>query len=328
MRELSNFIFALNATIPVFLIIVLGWVLKQVGMFNDNFVTVINKYVFRVALPVMLFKDIATTPIHEVYDPKFVLYCIVVTSIMFLGVWFLAERFMKDKREVGAFSQAAARGSAAILGIAFVENLYGSTGMTPMMIISAVPFYNIYSVIILSVCGEKYPQDGAAAGRGHINRKELIRHTLAGIITNPIILGIFAGFPFSIISAQFPDMVTSTLTSIGNTATPMALLAVGAGFEGRRAIRKIRPTMIATAIKLIILPAIFLPFAIMMGFRESALVAILIMLGSPTTVSCYIMAKNMGNDDVLTSSIIVTATLFSSITLTLWLFVLRSMGYI
>ena len=54
--------------------------------------------------------------------------------------------------------------------------------------------------------------------------------------------------------------------------------------------------------------------------------AVLIMLGSPTTVSCYIMAKNTGNDSVLTSSIIVLTTLLSSVTLTGWIFVLRSLG--
>ena len=339
---MSNFVFALNATIPIFLVIVLGWVLKQIGLLNDNFIAVLNRYVFLVALPVMLFKDIATTPIEEVYDLKFILFCIIGTTLMFMGVWLFAEKFLKDKREVGAFTQAAARGSAAILGIAFVENIYGNTGMTPMMIIAAVPFYNIYSVIILSVCGEKYPQDGNKYGQrisddqdadGHPSaktpdKKGLILHSLKGIVTNPIILGILAGFPFSVAGITIPTIPMKTITSVASTATPMALLAVGASFEGRKAVQKIDITVLATLIKLVIIPAIFFPFAIAMGFRQSALVAILIMLGSPTTVSCYIMAKNIGNADVLTSSIIVTATLFSSITLTLWLFILRTMALI
>ena len=77
-----------------------------------------------------------------------------------------------------------------------------------------------------------------------------------------------------------------------------------------------------------LLPLIFFPFAITFGFRGSELVAILIMLGSPTTVTCYIMAKNMGNDEVLSSSIVVMATLLSSVTLTGWIFVLKVMGLI
>ena len=66
----------------------------------------------------------------------------------------------------------------------------------------------------------------------------------------------------------------------------------------------------------------------MMGFRESQLVAILVMLGSPTTVTCYIMAKNMGNDAELSSSIVVMSTLLSSVTLTFWIFLLRTLSLI
>ena len=88
-------------------------------------------------------------------------------------------------------------------------------------------------------------------------------------------------------------------------ASPLALITIGAGFEGRKAIAKIKPTIAATMIKLVVLPAIFLPIAIKLGFRDQALVALIIMLGSPTTPSSYIMAKNMGHEGVLTSSVVV-----------------------
>lgn len=84
----------------------------------------------------------------------------------------------------------------------------------------------------------------------------------------------------------------------------------------------------AVFIKLIVLPLIFLPVAVKMGFRREALVAIIIMLGSPTTVTCYIMAKNMNNDEVLSGSIVVLATLLSSFTLTGLVFLMRYMGWI
>ena len=311
---MSNFMFSLNATLPVFLVIVLGWFLMQKKMFNENFVDIINKFVFKVSLPVLLFKDIATTPIRDAFDPKFVIFCMIGTTIMFMGIWALTSIFMKDKSMVGAFTQASARGSAAVLGIAFVQNIYGNSGMTPLMIVSAVPLYNIYSVIILTFC---------ANNQDHSDKSATIKRAFKNILTNPIILGIAAGVPFSLLNIELPPLVLKTVTNVAQTATPMALLAVGAGFEGRKAIKKLKPTMIATFIKLVALPAIYFPFAIAMGFRESALVAILIMVGSPTTVTCYIMAKNMGNDGVLSSSIIVMATLLSSVTLTFWIFLLN-----
>lgn len=79
-------------------------------MFNENFVDIINKFVFKVSLPVLLFKGIATTPIRDAFDPKFVIFCMVGTTIMFMGIWALTSIFMKDKSMVGAFTQASARG--------------------------------------------------------------------------------------------------------------------------------------------------------------------------------------------------------------------------
>lgn len=101
-----------------------------------------------------------------------------------------------------------------------------------------------------------------------------------------------------------------------------------AGFKGRKALGYLKPTTIATVVKLMILPALFLPLAVHLGFTDEKLVALLVMLGSITTPACYVMAKQMGHEGVLTGSVCVTTTLFSAFSLTFWLFVLRSLGYI
>ena len=323
---MADFVFSLNATLPIFLIMVLGWFLMKIGLFNKEFNKVADKYVFKVALPVLLFKDIATADIRSDFNLTFVLFCMITTTIMFLAIWGLSYIFIKDKTQVGAFTQASARGSAAVLGIAFINNIYGNSGMAPLMIVSAVPLYNILSVIILTFSADmgKY---GNASGVP-ISKSSNIKKACINVVKNPIIIGIFLGLPFSIFGINIPAIPLKAVTSIAQTATPIALLVVGAGFEGAKAIKKIKLTSIATFIKLVLLPLIFFPFAIAFGFRGSELVAILIMLGSPTTVTCYIMAKNMGNDEVLSSSIVVMATLLSSVTLTGWIFVLKVMGLI
>lgn len=314
---MDNFIFSLEATMPVFLVMVVGYFLKQVGMLNEAFCSVANRYVFKVALPLLLFKDIAETDLRTDFNLTFVLYCMLVTTVMFLGIWALTAWLMPDKSLVGAFSQAAARSSAAVLGIAFVENIYGNAGLTPMMIVAAVPLFNIYSVVILTFSAQHRKKGNGA-----------IRTACINVIKNPIILGILAGLPFSLLGISIPTIPLKTITSISNTATPIALLVVGAGFEGRKALSKLKPTVIASLIKLVVLPAIFLPIAVACGFAGAEMIAILIMVGSPTTVSCYIMAKNMDNDGELTSSIIVLTTLLSSVTLTFWIFLLRSVGFL
>lgn len=327
---MADFIFSLNATLPIFLIMVLGWFLMRIGLFTKEFNKVADKYVFKVALPVLLFKDIATADIRSDFNLTFVLFCMITTTIMFLAIWGLSYIFIKDKTQVGAFAQASARGSAAVLGIAFINNIYGNSGMAPLMIVSAVPLYNILSVIILTFSADM----GKEAQKNKLNdnvsnsKGSNIKKACINVVKNPIIIGIFLGLPFSIFGISIPPIPLKAVTSIAQTATPIALLVVGAGFEGAKAIKKIKLTAVATFIKLVLLPLIFFPFAIAFGFRGSELVAILVMLGSPTTVTCYIMAKNMGNDEVLSSSIVVMATLLSSVTLTGWIFVLKVMGLI
>lgn len=315
---MDSFIYSLNATVPIFLVMVIGGLLKKQGMLTDSFVSVANKFVFTVALPAKLFLDLAQTDIKHNFDAKYIGFCFAVTLISILSVWILAGKLLKDPSETGAFVQAAYRSSAAILGVAFIENIYGNSGMAPLMMIGAVPLYNVFAVIVLVF---ENPEN---TGQG----KDKIIKALKGVATNPIILSIAAGMIVSLLDIHFPQMVNKTINNLGVLASPLALIAIGAGFEGRKAIKKLKPTVAATMIKLVVLELIFLPLAIFLGFRDQKLLALIIMLGSPTTPTAYIMAKNMGGDDVLTSSVVVLTTMLSAVTLTFWIFLMRHMGFI
>ena len=316
---MENFIYSINVTMPIFLVMVIGYILKQIGMLNDNFVTVANKFNFKVTLPFMLFKDIAGVDIKAVFDLKYVLFCAIVSTICFWVVWGTAKLLVRDKTIRGAFVQSSFRGSAAVMGLAFIQNIYGSSAMGPLMIVSAVPLYNIFSVIVLTF---------EANDSTNIDKKAKIRQAGMNICKNPIILSILAGLIVGLLGIQFPTLVNKTVSNVAQMATPLALITIGAGFEGRKALAKIAPTMAASMIKLVLQPLVFLPVAAWMGFSGEKMIAILIMLASPTTPSCYIMAKSMNNDEVLTASVIVTTTLMAAFTLTGWIFLLKTLGYI
>lgn len=316
---MENFIYSINVTMPIFLVMVIGYILKQIGMLNDNFVTVANKFNFKVTLPFMLFKDIAGVDIKAVFDIKYVLFCAIVSTICFWVVWGTAKLLVRDKTIRGAFVQSSFRGSAAVMGLAFIQNIYGSSAMGPLMIVSAVPLYNIFSVIVLTF---------EANDSTNIDKKAKIRQAGMNICKNPIILSILAGLIVGLLGIQFPTLVNKTISNVAQMATPLALITIGAGFEGRKALAKIAPTMAASMIKLVLQPLVFLPVAAWMGFTGEKMIAILIMLASPTTPSCYIMAKSMNNDEVLTASVIVTTTLMAAFTLTGWIFLLKTLGYI
>lgn len=310
--------FSLNATIPIFLTMVIGYILKQIKMVDEPFIKTLNKLNYNVTLPVLLFRDISQSDFFSVWDTKYVLFCFFVTLFCIVTIWVIAGICFQDKTLLGEFVQASYRSSAAVMGIAFIQNIYGNSGMAPLMIIGTVPLYNVAAVLVLSFTG---PQ---AKG---LNRQAL-KKSLVGIITNPIILGILTGMLASACRLELPVILSKTVNNIAVLATPLALLALGAGFEGRKAIKLIKPTMLVTTIKLVVFPLLFLPLAVALGFRNEMLVALLVMLGAPTTPSCYIMAKNLGHEGVLTSGAVVATTFLSSITLTAAVFILKSLTLI
>ena len=147
---MSNLIFSLNATMPIFLTMILGLFFRKVGILDESFTSKMNKFVFKIALPVLLFQDLSDSDFSAVWDIKFVLFCFFATLLSILAVWGLSH-LLKERSARGEFIQAAYRSSAAILGIAFIQNIYGNSGMAPLMIISSVPLYNIMAVIVLAV---------------------------------------------------------------------------------------------------------------------------------------------------------------------------------
>ena len=314
---MENLIFSLNATLPIFLVMVAGGVLGKLGFLPPAFCKASDKLTFKITLPVMLFLDMAEIDMRRDFQPKFVLFCFGVTLVSILAIWGLARVLLRDKSLVGEFVQASYRSSAAILGVAFIQNIYGEAGMAPLMILGSVPLFNIFAVLILMIQSSGEQHEAPRPGQ-----------LLHGVITNPILLGIIAGTVFSLLPVELPTLADKTLNSLASLTTPLALLSIGASFEGPKTLQKAGPTLAAALIKTVGLCAIFLPCAVALGFRQKELVALLIMLGSPTTPSAYVMAKNMGHEGVLTASAVAATTLLSALTLTGWIFLLHGGGWL
>ncbi len=302
---MSNLIFSLNATMPIFLTMILGLFFRKVGILDESFTSKMNKFVFKIALPVLLFQDLSDSDFSAVWDIKFVLFCFFATLLSILAVWGLSH-LLKERSARGEFIQAAYRSSAAILGIAFIQNIYGNSGMAPLMIISSVPLYNIMAVVVLAVFRPEREEITA----------DFVKKTAKNIVTNPIILGIAAGLLWSVLRIPKPVILQKTVQNIAVLATPLGLIAMGASFEAKSAAKNIR------------LAAVFLPIAVILGFRQEKLVAILVMLGSATTVSSFIMAKNMGHEGSLTANTVMLTTCGSAFTLTFWLYLMKTLAFI
>jgi predicted permease len=317
----NNLVFSLNATIPVFLMMVVGFFLQRIHMLDDHTTKVLNQFAFKVLLPALLFMDLSTADFQSVWDTKFVLFCFGAT-VLSIVIALIFSLLHKDKSERGELIQASYRSSAAILGIAFVKNIYGEATMAALMIVGTVPLYNVIAVIVLSLTA---PQ---VEGQPKPSHKAILKKTLKNVVTNPIILGIVAGMLWSVLKIPQPVILSKSVSYLGNMATPLSLIALGASFQWHDAKGKLPITVGITFVKLVLFCAVFLPLAIHLGFRSEKLIAILVMLGSATTGSCFVMARNMGHKGTLTACSVMMTTLCSAFTLTIWLFVLKTLQYI
>ena len=315
MSVLENLSFSLNATMPIFLVMVIGWCLKKFCFLDEATTAKLNRLVFQFFLPALLFVDLATENFTAIWDTKMVVFCFAVTALSILIATVLSVILGKTKAERGEIIQASYRSGAATLGIVFMTNIYDNASMMALIILGSVPLYNIAAVVILYVTSPE--------NQNH-NSAKLWKKTAKNVVTNPILLGVFFGLLWSVLNLPQPPVLMKTVTSLGSIASPLVLIALGASFELPDVKAKAKETIGITLIKLCLLCLIFLPLAIHLGFRNEKLVAILVMLGSATTSSSFIMAKNLGHEGKISSCAVMVTTLLSSFTMTLWLFLLRT----
>ncbi|MDR2362055.1 MAG: AEC family transporter [Prevotellaceae bacterium] len=321
---MTSFLFSINCVAPIFLIIALGVFLKRRGLLPQPVVDVFNTIAFNVALPLLLFRDVALSDIRQLFAPTFILYAIGATIVGFSLTWALAERYIKDKTTIGAFVQGSFRGNYAIIGLFLIINILGHSGKGALITAFAIPLYNILAVVVLSA-RSKNPQPIP------------FRRTLLNIAKNPLIIGIAAGAPFSI--WQIPlfthpqtHFIAATIDSLAAITNPLALLAIGASISRSKLRTGWPKAAIATTIKLVISPAIFTTVAYLwrqpLGFTGEDILVLMIMFAVPTAVASYIMAAKMHNDQYLAANIVLLTSLFSLFTLTAGIYLLKSTGII
>lgn len=314
----AHLVFSLNATMPVFLLMVLGIILRRVGIVDATFASRLNTFVFCVALPVLLFRDISSVDLAQEWDARFVFDCALITlaTIVFACA---ASVFVKGRATRGEFIQGAYRSSVAILGVALMQSIYGSSQAAAMMIIGVVPLYNAAAVAILAVCAE----DSQAKRKG---ARAMFLGIARDIVSNPIIVGIAAGLLWAVLRLPMPEAAGKAVDAVAGLATPLGLVAMGAMADFRRMREEARSSLGASAIKLFGLCAAFLPVCVALGYRGEELMALLFMLGSATTVSSFVMARNMGYEGVVSSAVVMITTLGSVFSLTAWIYLLRCLG--
>ncbi|MDH6023682.1 AEC family transporter [Vibrio splendidus] len=313
----EQFAFSASVTGPICLMLFLGVMLKRIGLINDNFIDVASKVVFQVTLPAMLFLSIVQSNHNFSASSALVAFGVIANFIFFLFTIFSTKLVFKGSKDQGVIVQGGFRANTAIIGLAYVANIYGNQGvaLAAIYVASLTVLYNIQAVIALTPKGE---DTGAKA----------IKVIVKSITKNPLIIAIFLAVIFYALSIPIPKMVADAGQYFANMTLPLALLCTGGSLDISSLKQEKLSTWFASSYKLIASPLLITLTAGYLGFEGLDLGLIFLMSAAPTAAASYVMARAMGGNSTLAANIIALTTVVSLITCTLGIFALTAMGLI
>ena len=323
---MTSLIFALNAVLPIVVIAVVGYLCKRVGLISVTTAKAMNKIVFRLLLPCMLFLNVYKIESLADFDFGYIWFALVLTLVFFLVGIPLCLLVTGQNRQRGPLLQAIFRSNYALIGIPLATSLYGEEGSIVATLLSAfsIPLYNVLAVICLSVFGDGERID--------------VKKILLGIVKNPLIgsialggvcLAVRALLQQSGIAWRLTDLspVYSVVEQLAATATPVALLALGAEFELSAVPTLKKQILFGTLMRVIAVPTVALLAAYLVGgFTGAHFAAFVALFATPVAVSSVPMAQEMGADSGLAGQLVVWTTIVSAFTIFFFSFLLKAIG--
>lgn len=310
------FLDIINIVLPVFSVIVLGWLLRRWGLIDALFLKQTNRLVFYVCLPLLLFYKIGTADFSANFNGSLVVASIAAVTLAFFASYGYSVIRHYPKNARGVFSQGSFRGNIAYVGLAIALNAYGETGLTRAGILMGflVPFLNFYAIVALL-----WPHRGDGEQRG-------AGFWLRQVALNPLILASFVGIAWSFFDLPVPLVLERSLMIATGMTLPLALLAIGGGFSLERLRGDLGRAMLASSVKTVCLPILAGLLLIVMGVRGMDLGIGVLIAGTPAATANYIMADQLKGDAELAGTIVMLSTLLSAVTYTVALLILRSHG--
>ena len=300
---------------PLLLLIVLGFILKRINLLDNNSSTKLSQLVLKLILPVNIFVSIYDSDFKTAFDGRLILFIIISNIILVIIISILAHFFTKDPKQLGAFLQSCVRGNYSIFGLPLAISIYGERMAAPMALAIAflTPLYNVYAIALF----EHY-QEGNSNPFGQI----------INVLKTPIMIATILAVVLKLLHITIPSVLYETLNYISKSLTAISLINLGSGFNFKINKNTIKLLVIALIYKLIVIPGISLPLAVNLGFRDTALVVIMVTAAVPVATSAFSTAVCYDTDIDLTNSTVVYSYVACSITIPIILAIITSLGLI
>ncbi|MBQ3593401.1 MAG: AEC family transporter [Clostridia bacterium] len=316
----ADLIFSANVVVPIFLLIMLGYALTRLKLWDAHFLKIANDVCFKCLLPVLLFYNVATANIFEVFNGRLIIYASVCACLLCALLFIIVPLFVKDNKRRGVMIQGTFRSNFLLFGVPLGLSIGGESGAVLAAVVASfyVPVINMLSVISLYAFSDA--------------KNKNLKSALLGILKNPLIIGGVSGLIFSLIrnyiGFEIPTIIDTTLFNIKSTATPLAFLILGGDLKFGSMLRNVKFSIFSVLGKIVLIPAVMLMVSALLGFDKLEMAILVAVFATPNAVSSYAMARNYEADYELAGEIITLGTLLSVFTMFIFITIARSFGWI
>ena len=253
---IESLLFAIEVTLPISVIIVLGIIFKRIQWITEDFAIVGSRLVFNVTLPCLLFVNIAKADLSAVVPTYLLVYAAIATTLIFLLFNRLAL-VINDQQARGAFAQGSCRGNMAIIGLAFSVNAFGESAqaLASMYLAAIVILYNVYSILTLYY---------------HQSESPSFKLVAMSVVTNPLAIAICLALIVALVPIQLPMLVYDSGNYLARMTLPLALLCVGASIRMYE-FKASKVLYAAIASKIVLIPLVTTVIAYLCGIRNEEL---------------------------------------------------------
>ena len=310
MNELATII------LSVFGLIGVGYASARSGLLASTVSKGLTDFVFVIAIPVLLFKTLATADFSGVSPwPLWITYFSAVGATWLLSHKLIRFIFHRDARSGVVAGVSATFSNTVLIGIPLVQTVLGDQGVVALLIILSI---HLPVMMLASVILYEWALRADGVDVEPVPPLVLIRRFVINLAKNPIIVGIVAGGIWRLGGLPITGIFGNIVSSLAQVAGPMALFSAGMGLASYGIARNVPQALVITACKLMVMPALVLLIGSLTGLPELFLATAVITAGCPTGVNAYLIASRFGIGEAISSNAMTLSVLLGTISAGFW----------
>lgn len=211
---------------PIFLLLALGYLSVKLNLLSKLQIASIGAFVIKIALPALLLQSLSTKNLNEIWFFEYFAVYGGTTFILYVGAFYILSHYFKNsKTDTAVLSLGASMSNTGLIGAAVLTLLMGQKAMTYISLVVIIEsVFLIPAVLVLAELNAKKTQ--------YVNVFNIIKNTILTLVKNPLFMAVLLGIAFSALGIKLPHQFNQVLLMLGQTASPLALFAIGGGIVG------------------------------------------------------------------------------------------------